>query len=149
MTMATLSTCSSSECQTYPDPLCTPYRLVPPPPTLGLLLALPAGCCTLLCFAVTDQYWRQGGAVMCCADVCCPDTAPWLAKIDMQAVRCVEVMSLLMKQHLRGLVEEGLRAYLQLWQEYKVEPGSLVAYAGRVVCGLAWQQFAQNRRYHY
>jgi hypothetical protein len=48
----------------------------------------------------------------------------------MQAVRCVEVMSLLMQQHLRGLVEEGLRAYLQLWQEYAVQPGSLAAYAG-------------------
>lgn len=48
----------------------------------------------------------------------------------MQAVRCVEVISLLMKQHFRGLVEEGLQAYLQLWQEYAVEPGSLAAYAG-------------------
>lgn len=49
----------------------------------------------------------------------------------MQAVRCVEVISLLMKQHLRGLVKEGLQAYLQLWQEYAVEPGSLAAYAGK------------------
>jgi len=42
----------------------------------------------------------------------------------------VEVLSLLMKQHLRSLVEAGLQAYLQLWQEYNVEPGSLMAYAG-------------------
>lgn len=42
----------------------------------------------------------------------------------------MEVLSLLMKQHLRSLVEAGLQAYLQLWQEYNVEPGSLMAYAG-------------------
>lgn len=48
----------------------------------------------------------------------------------MQALHCVEVISLLMKQHLRGLVEGGLQAYLQLWKEYEVPPGSLVAYAG-------------------
>jgi hypothetical protein len=54
--------------------------------------------------------------------------------VCLQALRCVEVMSLLMKQHLRGLVEEGLQAYLQLWQEYQVEPGGLVAYAGTMPC---------------
>jgi hypothetical protein len=49
-------------------------------------------------------------------------------------------MSLLMKQHLRGLVEEGLQAYLQLWKEYEVPPGSLVAYAGeQPVCRLCWK----------
>lgn len=48
----------------------------------------------------------------------------------MQALRCVEVMSLLMQQHLRALVETGLQLYLQMWQEYEVQPGSHVAYAG-------------------
>lgn len=59
---------------------------------------------------------------MCSAPTC----------VCLQALRCVEVVSLLMKQHLRGLVEEGLQAYLQLWQEYQGEPGSLVAYAGNI-----------------
>lgn len=50
--------------------------------------------------------------------------------VQLQALHCVEVMSLLMKQHLRTLVEAGLHAYLQMWLEYDVEPDSLAAYAG-------------------
>lgn len=49
----------------------------------------------------------------------------------------MEVLSLLMKQHLRSLVEAGLQAYLQLWQEYDMEPGSLMAYAGERCSGAA------------
>lgn len=49
----------------------------------------------------------------------------------VQALRCVEVMSLLMQQHLRALVETGLQLYLQMWQEYEVQPGSSVAFAGK------------------
>lgn len=54
----------------------------------------------------------------------------------LQALRCVEVMSLLMQQHLRSLVEAGLHAYLQMWEDYAVEPGSLMAYAGE---SLLWR----------
>lgn len=42
----------------------------------------------------------------------------------MQAMRCVEVISLLMQQHLRSLVVTGLEAYLQMWAAYEVHPGS-------------------------
>jgi hypothetical protein len=40
-------------------------------------------------------------------------------------------MSLLMQQHLRALVETGLQLYLQMWQEYEVQPGSPVSFAGK------------------
>jgi hypothetical protein len=48
----------------------------------------------------------------------------------VQALRCVEVMSLLMQEHLGLLVEAGLQCYLSLWQAYAMQPDSLSAYAG-------------------
>lgn len=48
----------------------------------------------------------------------------------LHALRGVQVMALLMQQHLRTLVEAGLQAYLSMWQVYALEPGSLQAYAG-------------------
>jgi hypothetical protein len=51
-----------------------------------------------------------------------------------QALCCVQVMTLLMQQHLRALLEGGLAAYLDMWQAYAVEPGSLEACAGVCVC---------------
>lgn len=47
-----------------------------------------------------------------------------------QAIRCIEVISLLMQQHLRGLVLAGLEAYLGLWQDYQTQQDSLLAFAG-------------------
>jgi hypothetical protein len=48
----------------------------------------------------------------------------------MQALHCVEVMSLLMRQYLRDKVEASLLHYQDFWQAYAVPQGSRVAYAG-------------------
>jgi hypothetical protein len=48
----------------------------------------------------------------------------------LQALKCVEVLSLLMRQFLRNMVEDALEAFVQFWLQYHVPPGSRVAYAG-------------------
>jgi hypothetical protein len=48
----------------------------------------------------------------------------------VQALHCVEVMSLLMRQYLRDKVEASLLHYQDFWQAYAVPQGSRIAYAG-------------------
>jgi molybdopterin-biosynthesis enzyme MoeA-like protein len=48
----------------------------------------------------------------------------------VQALHCVEVMSLLMRQYLRDKVEASLLHYQDFWQAYAIQQGSRTAYAG-------------------
>uniref|UniRef100_A0A383V949 AAA+ ATPase domain-containing protein n=1 Tax=Tetradesmus obliquus TaxID=3088 RepID=A0A383V949_TETOB len=55
---------------------------------------------------------------------------PGPAVTPVQALHCVQVMSLLMRQYLRGKVEASLLHYQEFWQAYAIPQGSRVAYAG-------------------
>jgi hypothetical protein len=61
----------------------------------------------------------------------------------VQALRCVQVMSLLMRQYLRDKVEASLLHYQEFWQAYAIPQGSRVAYAG--VFSRLWEARDQPR----
>ena len=52
------------------------------------------------------------------------------AVVVTQALKCVNVMALLMQQHLRGVVTHALATYAAMWQQFGILQGSRVAYAG-------------------
>lgn len=58
-------------------------------------------------------------------NVCVPFTGSLL-----QALNCVQLLALLMRKYLRGMVEASLLQYERFWQQYAIPQGSRAAYAG-------------------